>query len=184
MKKYKSNFKDYIHDLGKREPSPGGGSAVCVAFCMGASLMEKAVNYSLNLKKNDKKTIIHNKKLKTTIIELQTLKKGVFPYIDKDGYIFEKIIKTKGEKKEQFIEQSEFIIYEVATACENMFCLAKKIESGIKKSIESDFIIGLELVRTALLGCILNLEANSKISGKKNKSINKFKKSLNKWQKY
>ncbi|MCK5394122.1 MAG: cyclodeaminase/cyclohydrolase family protein, partial [Candidatus Omnitrophica bacterium] len=54
MKKYKSNFKDYIHDLGKREPSPGGGSAVCVAFCMGASLMEKAVNYSLNLKKNDK----------------------------------------------------------------------------------------------------------------------------------
>ncbi|MCK5288112.1 MAG: cyclodeaminase/cyclohydrolase family protein [Candidatus Omnitrophica bacterium] len=184
MKKYKSNFKDYIQDLGKREPSPGGGSAVCVAFCMGVSLIEKAVNYSINLKKNDKKTITQNKRLKITSIELHNLKKIVFPYIDKDGYIFEKIMKTKGEKKEQFIKQSESIIYDVATACENMFSLAKKIESGIKKSIESDFIIGLELVRTALLGCILNLEANSKIFGKKNKSINKLKKSLNKWQKY
>ena len=181
MKRYKSNFKNYIQDLGKREPSPGGGSAVCVSFCMGVSLIEKAVNYSLNLKKNDKKTINHNKKLKTTVIEFQNLKKIVFPYIDKDGYIFEKIMKSKGEEKKQFIKQSESIICDVAKACENVFCLAKKIESGIKISIESDFIIGLELVRTALLGSILNLEANSKIFGKKHKFIDRFKKSLNKW---
>ncbi len=182
MKRYKSKFKNYFQDLGKREPSPGGGSAVCVAFCMGVSLIEKAVNYSFILKKNDEITKKNNKKFEKIIIELQTLKKLVFPYIDEDGYIFQKIIKSKGEARKQYIEQSESIICDIAESCGNMFCLVKKIEFLIKKSIESDFIIGMEFVRAALMGCVLNLEANGEFFGKRNKYINKFKKSLNKWQ--
>ena len=79
MKYYKGKFKNYLDDLGKRIPSPGGGSAVCLAFCMGISLIEKAINYSLILKAKDLKSKNKNKKLKDTLVKLVKLKKRIYP---------------------------------------------------------------------------------------------------------
>ena len=46
MKSYRKDFKNYLNDLGKAKPAPGGGSAVCLIFCTGLSLIAKAINYS------------------------------------------------------------------------------------------------------------------------------------------
>lgn len=175
MKYYKGKFKDYLNDLGKRKPSPGGGSAVCLIFCTGISLIEKAINYSLILSPKSPSDKSKNKKLKSTLAKLDKLRKRVYSYIDRDGYLFNKIMSSKGQRRKKFIAQSEKIIIDVAKASGTVFSLAKEVESGIKKSIISDFNIGLEFINSALFGCILNLEANSIIFGKKNKSISIFK---------
>jgi formiminotetrahydrofolate cyclodeaminase len=179
MKSYRKNFENYLNDLKKREPAPGGGSAVCLIFCTGLSLIEKAINYSLvpttkNL--SDKKK---NKKLKTALVKLDKLRKKIYPYIDKDGYLFEKIIYSRGQKRKQFIAASEKIIIDLGESVQKVFYLAKEVESGIKKSIISDFRIGLEFAKSALFGCILNLEANRAIFGRQNRFVGIFKKSLN-----
>lgn len=170
MKQYRTSFKKYLDDLGKRKPSPGGGSAVCLIFCTGISLIEKAINFSSPAE------------FKNELKKLQTLKKKVYPNIDKDGLIFAKIIGSKGKKRAQFIRLSEDLIIGLGQGSLAVFSLAKEVESGIKKSIISDFNIGLECIKVALLGCILNLEANQKMFGKENKFIGPFKKSLKKWQ--
>jgi len=172
MKSYKAKFKVYLDDLAKRKPSPGGGSAVCLSFCLGLSLIEKAINYS------------HPTNYKKAIATLSSLRKKIYPYIDKDAQIFAKIMASSGAKRSSLIRQSENMIIELAKASKLAFSLAKALESGIKKGIISDFYIGLRLIKVALFGCISNLEANSKMFGKKNKQIGEFRKVLRKWQRY
>lgn len=170
MDNYRVGFKKYLNDLGKRKPAPGGGSAVCLIFCTGVSLIEKAINFSspVNFKKQLKK--------------LQAIRKKNYLYIDKDGYIFNKIMESRGKKRMQAIKSSENLIIDLGRSSLEVFLLAKEVKSGIKKGIISDFNIGLECAKIALLGCVLNLEANEKIFGVKNKFINYFKKALKKWQ--
>ncbi len=169
MKGYRKDFKSYLNDLGKREPAPGGGSAVCLAFCIGVSLIEKAINYSLRPK---------DKKLKTALIRLISLRKKIYLYIDKDAQLFAKIMSSRGRKRKQFIDQSEKLIVELGKSCQAAFLLAKEVESGIKSNIISDFYIGLEFAKSALFGCVLNLEANKEIFGRQNRFLRVFKKSL------
>jgi len=171
MISYSKKFKKYLDDLAKHKPSPGGGSAVCVVFCLGVSLIEKAINYSFS---NDK----DKKKLNRALEKLRILRGNIYSCIDKDGYFFNKIMQNKGKKRAQFIEKSEEIIVYVADNCGMAFSLAKGIESGIKKSIFSDFAIGLKLIRSCLFGCVSNLEANSAFFKTRNKNITKLKKLL------
>ena len=170
MKYYRTSFKKYLDDLGKPQPSPGGGSAVALIFCTGLSLIEKAINFSSPAK------------FKKQLKKLQALAKKIYPNVDKDSLIFGKIMSSKGLKRAQFIRQSETLIIDLGRAALGVFSLAKGIKSGIKKSIISDFNIGLECARVALLGCVLNLEANEKMFGKRSKFIDPFKKSLKKWR--
>ena len=170
MKNYRTSFKEYLDDLRKRKPSPGGGSAIALIFCTGLSLIEKAINFS------------DPAKSKKQLKKLQALSKKIYPNIDKDSLIFAKIMSSKTAKKAQFIRQSERLIIDLGQASLGVFSLAKEIESGIKKSIISDFNIGLECARVALMGCILNLEANERMFKKKSKFIGPFKKSLKKWR--
>ena len=183
MKNYRKDFRVYLADLARRRPSPGGGSAVCLIFCLGISLMEKSINYSIMLKPKTPKDKNCNKRLKGQLLRLQKLSKKVYPCIDKDSYLFNKIMKAKGKKRLEVVRESEKLILELARACTKVFSLAKGIESGIKNSIISDFNIGLESLRVSLLGCVFNLEANSVLFGKENKNIGTLKKVLKKWQK-
>ncbi|MCF7908842.1 MAG: cyclodeaminase/cyclohydrolase family protein [Candidatus Omnitrophica bacterium] len=170
MKTYRAKFKTYLNDLGKRKPSPGGGSAVSLAFCLGVSLIEKAINYS------------DPKKFKKQIIILKNLRNKAYIYVDKDAYLFEKIMNSKGARRLANICISEKMIVDLAKNCQQVFSLAKAMESGIKKGIISDFHIGLKFVKITLFGCISNLEANSKMFGKKNKHLGELKKALRKCQ--
>ena len=170
MKNYRINFKKYLDDLGKPKPTPGGGSAVALIFCTGISLIEKAINFS------------HPAQFKKQLKKLKDLRKKIYPNIDKDSLIFAKIMSSKTAERAQFIRQSENLIIDLGQASLGVFFLAKEIESGIKKSIISDFNIGLRCVRVALLGCVLNLEANHKMFGKTSKFTDSFKKSLKKWR--
>lgn len=170
MKSYGSKFKSYIGDLRKRIPAPGGGSVACLSFCLGISLIEKAIQYSLK----------NNTKLKRHLSKLRVLRSGIYPYIDLDGKVFEHFMKAKGKRKKQLLIKSQAIVIATANASCEAISLAKRIESGIKKSIISDFYIGLDLVKVALRGCILNLEENSKVLGKRSRYLKKFNSYLKK----
>lgn len=170
MNNYRKGFKKYLDDLGKPKPAPGGGSVVCLIFCTGISLIEKAINFSspANFKKQLKK--------------LQAIRKRIYFYIDRDGYLFDKIIVSRGKARTRAIKSSESLVIDLGQASLEVFFLAKEVKSGIKKGIISDFNIGLECAKIALLGCICNLDANEKMFGVKSEFINSFKKSLKKWQ--
>ncbi|MCQ9206012.1 MAG: cyclodeaminase/cyclohydrolase family protein [Omnitrophica bacterium] len=182
MNSYKGKFKGYLSDLARRKPSPGGGSAICLVFCIGVSLIEKAINYSWVPKPEGVSKKTKNRKLKTTLSRLRKLTLKIYPSIDNDSIIFAKIMNSKGKNRLKFVKGAQQIIIDTAGACQAVFSLAKDVESDIKKSILSDFQIGSTLVKDVLLGCILNLEANQKMFGVESKDADSFRKVLKKWQ--
>ena len=173
MKTYRNKFKGYLDDLAKKVPAPGGGSALCLVFSIGVGLIEMAIRFS------QKKS---NKKLANTLKKLKSLKNKVYSGIDRDSQLFNEIMRSQGKKREAALKKSEKLVVEVGRCCQSVFLLAKSAKSGIKKGIISDFIIGLDLVRVVLKGCIFNLEANATLFGKRSKYITIFKRSLRKWQ--
>ncbi|MBP7088750.1 MAG: cyclodeaminase/cyclohydrolase family protein [Candidatus Omnitrophica bacterium] len=177
MKNYRFCFKSYLGDLSKKNPSLGGGSAICLVFCLGISLIDKAINYSIGGVNKSK-----DFKLKKHLRQLNSLRQKVYPYIDEDGKIFAIIMQAKGKKRVKYLKKSEAMVFKVGTACLKAVSIAKGVESEVKKSIISDFHIGLEFIKTAFLGCIFNLEANQKIFGLKSKYADNFREVLEKWQ--
>lgn len=168
---YSKDFKRYFNDLGKKTASPAGGSALVVSLCMGIGLIEKAINYSSG------KNFLADRYLNI----LKNIKNKVHPYIDIDGEIFQKILKTKGKRKRYFIKRSENILIEVGRSCWQINVLTEKIKANIKKYILSDFNIGRDFLKTVLKGCILSLETNFIMFGIKSRFIKIFKGYLKKW---
>jgi len=173
MKEYRFDFKDYLNDLAKKTPQLGGGSSVSLVFCLGISLIEKSLNFSLD----------KEKRLKRYLFIFKKIKREVFPYIDLDGKLFLKVLKEK-ERRKFFLEKSQNLIIKIGKNCQKVFLLAKKIESKIKKSIISDFYIGLSFIKVSLKGCVLNLEANKRLFGLTCRYINIFKDYLRKWEEF
>jgi formiminotetrahydrofolate cyclodeaminase len=173
MRNYSSRFRSYLYDLAKRRPAPGGGSVIVLAFCLGLSLIEKALNYSLDERVD---------KLKRSIFTLRLLRNKIFRYIDLDGELFEKILREKGTTRAHYLKQSEKILIDLGKSSIRAFLLAKGVENAIKKSIISDFSIGIELVRVSLMGCVLNLEANAFLFKRRSAYARTFRMTLEKWQ--
>lgn len=167
---YRTGFKKYLDDLGKPKPSPGGGSSVALIFCIGISLIEKSINFSAP------------QRFKKELEKLRSLSRKAYLAIDEDSVLFAKIMNSPKARRAQFIKQSESLVVGLGRSCLEVFSLAKEIESGIKKSIISDFNIGLECARITLRGCVLNLEANQKMFGKRSKFTGTFKRYLKKWR--
>jgi hypothetical protein len=162
---YQKNLKGYLSDLSQKKPSPGGGSAAALGLCVGIALIQKAINYS---DKNIKPTL----KIKS----LNHLKRKIISYVDKDGEIFEKFIQSRGRKRTVYLRKSNALVVDLGKTAISVFFIARGVESGIKKSIISDFYTGLNFVKLVLLACSYNLEDNSKVLGKPDKNAGIFRK--------
>lgn len=173
MSSYSNRFRDYINDLAKRQPAPGGGSVLSLAFCIGNSLIEKSLLYSY-AKRADKPI--------RTLTNLRLLRNKIFRYIDLDGELFEKILREKDRARAYYLKQSEKILIDLGKSAIRASLLARGVENAIKKSIISDFSIGTELIRVSLMGCTLNLEANAFLFKRKSAYARTFRMALEKWQ--
>ncbi len=171
--KYKGLFTQYINDLAQKTPTPGGGSAGSLIFCIGVSLIQMAVNFSITRK--------NKKRLKRAIFIFDKEKEKIFSYIDLDGEIFNKVIKSKGSLRKKFVKDLENITFELGKSCIKILLKANKIEFLIKTNILSDFYIGCKCIKVALFASVKNMEANEGFFFlKSRRKINYLKKYLNK----
>jgi formiminotetrahydrofolate cyclodeaminase len=168
MKNYCPKIKGYLDDLAAKKPSPGGGSAVALAGCMGIGLIEMAMQYSLE-------------ENRTVIADLSQLRKKIFPAIDQDAKLFAAIMKAKPQNRLPFVKKSEELVILVGLSAIRAAQSAKKYEPEIKRNILSDFNLGFDLLKVCLKGCLLNLEGNGMMFGKGSTFINTFKKALIQW---
>ena len=159
---YKKDFNKYLIELAKKNSEYGGGSALCLAFCIGLSLLEKALIFSFEDKKR--------------ISLLKNLRKKFLSLVDEDGKLFMSALKAKGKRRFFLINKIQKIIINLGVSCYNILIDFKSIEPNIKNSIKSDFYIGLDFLKLVLKGCIENLDANSNIFKiKRSKYIDIFK---------
>ncbi|MFO8052787.1 MAG: cyclodeaminase/cyclohydrolase family protein [Candidatus Omnitrophota bacterium] len=172
---YRNKIKPYLDDLEKKGLGPGGGSAGALAFCLGCSLIVKSINHSKT--KNISK--LKKNKLNNRLIKIIDFKKKVYPFIDQDGQLFSKMIKSEGQERKKYLKKVTQLLKILARSSYKVFLLAKELDFDIKRSIKSDFNLGLEFIKLSLLSAIFNLEDNNKMFGRKDNYTvtlkNKFK---------
>ena len=148
MKEYRREFKGYLEDIAKKTPHPGGGSCAALNFCMGISLIRMALTYSGGTSSN-------------LTFELEELNREVFPFIDEDGNLFALLINAKDKlTKNELLQKVQALIVTIGNNCGKIEGLAGEINTKVKKSLKSDFYIGLKFIESALFASIQNLEAN------------------------
>ncbi|MDD4294941.1 MAG: cyclodeaminase/cyclohydrolase family protein [Candidatus Omnitrophica bacterium] len=172
MNKYNLKFKTYLNDLGAKKPSPGGGSAVCLSVCLGINLIKKAIVYSM-----DKKPV-SEKVLK----QLADMHLRAYDGIDLDAELFARVMRTSGKERTKALGECEKLITDIARISISANNTALKLENKIKKCIISDLFIGRDFLRLALKGCVMNLEANSRMFNKENRNLKKIRDALTKWE--
>jgi formiminotetrahydrofolate cyclodeaminase len=177
MDNYAIKFKGYLRDLAGHRPSPGGGSTLAAAACIGASLIEKSLQYS---------TLPNKKKFHESIRKIEKIRNRVLPLIDLDGRIFTQLLhaRSQGPTRRKLLIKSEKIMIEIGNASKALLALTKVVEFDVKKCIISDFLIGRAYLLLALKGVVVNLEANVHLFHKKSNYIVIFKTKLRQWQKF
>ncbi len=159
MKKYQNQFRRYFTELAADTPSPGGGSVGAVCFCMGASLIEMSLRISNREKEEEVRRFI---KL------LEKSREKVSRYIDEDGEVFNKIISVKDKKRRKVMyKHLERVTFKLGDESVKVFEGAVSFRGRIKKSLEGDFALGMELLKIALKVSIKNMESNQKMFGVK-----------------
>ena len=154
---YSKYFKKYCGDLSKKSVSPGGGSAGSAMCCIGVSLIQMAIQFSL--RSNKKQLIAAYKKL-------DSLKSKPLSYIDGDAQLFMKVMSANNSSRRKLLAKKlNAITFALGKNCITIVTVAGNIQKYIKKSIRSDFDIGLALVGVALFSSIKNMQANSSFFG-------------------
>lgn len=173
---YRIKIKPYLDDLEKKRLGPGGGSTGALSFCLGCSLIAKSINHS----KSKKISKIKKNKLNNRLDRVLSFKRKIYPYIDQDGKLFSKMIKSKGRLREKYLKEVNQLLKDLAQSSYKLFLLAKALDFDIKKSIKSDFYLGLKFIIISMESAIFNLAANSKMTGKENRYLKNIKDKLKK----
>jgi formiminotetrahydrofolate cyclodeaminase len=151
---HKQRIRGYLKELASESAAPGGGSAASLVFCVGISLIQMAINFSLS---NNKK------ELKSRLLQLERIKTKSINYIDLDGKLFLSALKAKGKNKKRAYQDLAKITFALADNCIKILMIGKLSRRWIKKNIIVDFDLGIDCVKVALKGASRNLEVNSRI---------------------
>ena len=163
------NIENFIDEISRPSPAPGGGSISALAGALSAALLSMVSNLS----HNSKFPSSQKERMNSTGLKAQKLKNDLNILIDQDTIAFNNIIKsmkmpsnTKDQnmnKKSSIIKAYKYAIetpfdilnlsYEVLTLCNEL------ILSGNKNSV-SDAGVASELAYASIRGAYLNIKIN------------------------
>jgi hypothetical protein len=149
MFNYKNKFYQYLKDLAAKQTAPGGGSAGALGFCLGLSLIQKALKYSDG---------------PDDIISL--LGKAQNKYmnlIDLDAELFAKAMRVRGQQRRDIFRRLDSLTLELADSCASILLEIKPLASEIKPIIKNDFCLGISFIKIALTTAVENLTANASL---------------------
>ncbi len=147
MYKDKSLVK-YIEDLAAKMPAPGGGSAACLVSCLGISLLEMAVNFTLGKNAYAK----YNKSLKKALIACAILRKIFLDLLDADISAYRE--KDAGNSLKIPLK-----------ACELSFKAIKMLPGLARRTnpaLASDLVMAAILLEAGFSSAYFNVEINLK----------------------
>ena len=80
-----------MKDVAAKSSVPGGGSVASLVFCLGISLIQMAIIFSAR----------KGTPLSRVSRQLERCKNRVFPSIDSDGIVFQRLLAAKGSKEKK-----------------------------------------------------------------------------------
>jgi len=160
------NFKDktlqeYLDQLSRREPVPGGGSAAALTAAMAVGLISMVTNYSIGRKVNTKdvdkrlsKILSQSEPIRLRLLELTSL--------DSEAYLKVSAARTLDAKaQKQAAKEAKAVPMEVCKLCYKAVLLTPYLAEKGNPHLISDVEVALELLIAAFYGARVMVRINS-----------------------
>ena len=160
------NFKDktlqeYLDQLSRREPVPGGGSAAALTAALGLGLISMAANYSVGRKSN---TPAVEKRLTEILTnsELIRLRLLELTSLDSEAYLSVCAARSLDKKaQKQAARAARGVPQEICKLCYKAVQLTPYLAQKGSPYLLSDIEVALELLMAAFNGAGVMMRVNS-----------------------
>lgn len=161
----------FMEELSSKKPTPGGGGAAALSGAQGVALGEMVINLTLG----KKRYADVEEEMQELLGRLEELKAEFLRLADEDAVVFAPLAAAyslpsgtdeEKRKKEEvleglLLEASLVPIAVMERAVETLDIMEILAEKGSRMAV-SDVGVGVQFVRTALLGAIMNVMINTK----------------------
>ncbi len=166
-----AQIKDYLELLSSKAPVPGGGGASALAGALGDSLGQMVVHLTLGKKRyaQAEQDMLNYER------ELKRLQQEFLMLADKDAEVFAPLAEcyrlpssTEEERayKEKVMEerlvQASYVPLEIMEKAWEMLEIMDILADKGSRMAVSDVGVGVQFIRTALLGAVMNVYINTK----------------------
>ncbi len=160
------NFKnktlqEYLDQLSRREPIPGGGSAAALTGAMAVGLISMVANYSLGRKSNTKAV---EKRLNSILAQSEPIRKRLLELTSLDSEAYLKVTAARSQDKKaqrQAAKSACAVPQEVCNLCYKAVRLTPYLAEKGNPYLLSDVEVALELLLSAFYGARIMVRINS-----------------------
>ncbi len=160
------NFKDktlqeYLDQLSRREPVPGGGSAAALTAAMAVGLISMVTNYSIGRKSNTKAV---DKRLAKMLEQCEPIRLRLLELTSLDSEAYLKVSAARSLDKKAQVQASRearAVPLEVCKLCYMAVQLTPYLAEKGNPYLLSDVEVALELLISAFNGARIMVRINS-----------------------
>lgn len=187
MKIIEKNCIEFIDELSSKSPVPGGGGASALVGAIGIALGNMVANLTIGKKKYKE----YEEEIKELLDEAKHLERELLEMVDEDAKCFMPLSKTYGlpsnteeEKKykeetmEKVLKEACEVPYRAAKTCYRAIKIHQSMVDKSSKIVISDIGVGVQCLRSCLLGSQLNVKINT-MSMKDREYAEKISKEVN-----
>lgn len=170
----------FLKELSSKSPTPGGGGAAGLGGALGAALGEMVVNLTLG----KKKYADVEEEMQSILEKLEILKTEFIRLADEDGIVFAPLAAAYGlpsateEEKmhkqavleENLLKASLVPVSVMERAVEALELMDILAEKGSRLAV-SDVGVGVQFIRSALLGAKMNVSINTGLMKNREKAV-------------
>jgi len=154
-------LQEYLEQLSRREPVPGGGSAAALTGAMAVGLISMVTNYSIGRKANTKivekrlaRILSQSEPIRLRLLELTSL--------DSEAYLKVSAARTLDQKaQQQAAKEARAVPQEICKLCYKALQLTPYLADKGNPYLISDVEVALELLMSAFNGARIMVRINS-----------------------
>ena len=154
-------LEEYLDQLSRKEPVPGGGSAAALSAALGAGLVSMVANYSVGRKANTKAV---DRKLNNILKQSEAIRKRLLELVSLDSEAYLKICAARSLDKKiqkQAAKAARAVPLEVCKLCYKTIDLMPFLVAKGNPYLLSDVKVAIELLMAAFNGALIMVRINS-----------------------
>ena len=172
-------WKPYLEALASKAPVPGGGGASAVCGALGVALGEMVGNLTIGKKKYAQ----WEPEVKECLLRLEAARQEFLFLSEEDARVFEPLSKAYGikaeteeekEKKDAYMEecldQAAQVPLKIMELCGSVMEDVEFLAGNGSRLAVSDAGVGIQFIRAALLGAVMNVYINTKMMKNKERA--------------